>query len=395
MDKLIRINEYSKTPKYQQIIDSILSGIERGEIKLDSKLPSVNRLLIDFDISRDTIVKAYDRLQKIGVVQSVQGKGYFVKSEDTKRKARVFLLFNKLSAHKKIIYDSLYQTLGDQASIDFYIYNNDFRLFKNYITNNLSNDFSHFVIITHFLEGGLNAVDIINMIPERKLILLDKKVEGVVGDFGAVYQEFAKDIYSALTQALEPLKKYAKLKIILPSYSYHPYDIIVGFKDFCTEYAFDHEVVEDISACEIVQGDAFINVMEDDLVTLIKRIKARDLEVGKDVGIVSYNETPLKEILLNGITVISTDFNALGRSVGQMILENRREQIANPFQLILRNSLWDLNVQNRCQLIKGLVELPYARLLFGTTFWSMNQRYLRKKHAWFAQFLELPHFWFA
>ncbi len=339
MEKLIKINEYSKTPKYQQIIDSILSGIERGDIKLDNKLPSVNRLLIDFDISRDTIVKAYDRLQKIGVVQSVQGKGYFVKSENTKRKARVFLLFNKLSAHKKIIYDSLRQALGDEASIDFYIYNNDFRLFKNYITSNLSNNFSHFVIITHFLEGGQNAADVINQIPKNKLILLDKQVKGVTGDFGAVYQAFAKDISNALVEALEPLKKYKRIKLILPSYSYHPYEIVVGFKDFCTEFAFQHEVVDDIAACEIEERDVFINVMEDDLVTLIKRIKALEMQVGADVGIISYNETPLKEILLDGITVISTDFNALGRSVGQMILENKRTQIANPFHLILRNSL--------------------------------------------------------
>jgi len=339
MDKLITINEYSKTPKYQQIIDSILSGIERGEIKVDDKLPSVNRLLIDFDISRDTIVKAYDRLQKRGVVESVQGKGYFVKSTNTKRKARVFLLFNKLSAHKKIIYDSLYQTLGDQASIDFYIYNNDFRLFKNYITSNLSNNFSHFVIIAHFLEGGQNAVEVIDQIPKHKLILLDKKVEGVSGKFRAVYQAFAKDIYNALTEAVDKLKQYDRLKLIFPSYSYHPEEIVVGFKDFCSEYAFDHEIVEDIKMANIEQGDAFINVMEDDLVTLIKRIKLQKLEVGVDVGIISYNETPLKEILLNGITVISTDFKALGQSVGKMILENRIEQIENPFHLILRNSL--------------------------------------------------------
>lgn len=339
MDKLIKINEYSKTPKYQQIIDSILSGIERGEVRLEDKLPSVNRMLIDFDISRDTIVKAYDRLQKIGVVESVQGKGYFVKSENTNRKARVFLLFNKLSAHKKIIYDSLYQTLGDQASIAFYIYHNDFRLFKHYITSNLTNNFSHFVIITHFLEGGQNAADIINEIPKEKLILLDKKVEGVNGNFGAVYQAFAKDIYHALTEALEPLRKYQRIKIILPTYSYHSYDIVVGFKDFCIEYAFEHKVVEDISSCAIEIGDAYISVREDDLVTLIKRIKKQDLQVGNEVGIISYNETPLKEILLNGITVISTDFNELGKSVGQMILENKRAQIANPFHVILRSSL--------------------------------------------------------
>ncbi len=339
MSKLIKINEHSKTPKYQQIIDSILTGIERGEIKIADKLPSVNRLLIDFDISRDTIVKAYDRLQKLGCVQSVHGKGYFVSSEDTKRKARVFLLFNKLSAHKKIIYDSLRQTLGDEASIAFYIYNNDFRLFKKYISSNLHNNFSHFVIITHFLEGGENAHEIINQIPKQKLILLDKRVKGVTGNFGAVYQAFAQDIYKALVGVVEKLRKYKKIKIILPGYSYHPPEIIRGFRDFCSEYAFQNEVVGDIKACDINYGDAFIAVMEDDLVTLIKRIKSQEMEVAKDVGIISYNETPMKEILLNGITVISTDFSALGKKVGEMILQNKSEQIANPFRLILRNSL--------------------------------------------------------
>lgn len=339
MNNLIKINEYSKTPKYQQIVDSILSRIEQGDIGVESKLPSVNRLLIDFDISRDTIVKAYDRLQKMGVVQSVQGKGYYVKSENTNRKARVFLLFNKLSAHKKIIYDSLSRTLGDEASIDFYIYNNDFKLFKNYIEPSLVDNFSHYVIIAHFLEGGQKAVDIINQIPKRKLILLDKKVEGVVGDYGAVYQAFAKDIYNALTETVESLRKYDRIKLIFPSYSYHPSEIITGFKIFCSEYAFEYEVVENIRTADIDVGDVFINVMEDDLVTLIKRIKAQKLSVGSDVGIISYNETPLKEILLDGITVVSTDFDALGRSVGEMILNNRREQIENPFRLIARNSL--------------------------------------------------------
>ncbi|MBX2816802.1 MAG: GntR family transcriptional regulator, partial [Saprospiraceae bacterium] len=321
------------------IINSVLTGIEQGVIEIDNKLPSVNRLLIDFDVSRDTIVKAYDRLQRMGVVQSVQGKGYFVKSLNTNRKARVFLLFNKLSAHKKIIYDSLQRTLGDQASIDFYIYNNDFRLFKNFIEPSLSADFSHFVIIAHFLEGGQNAMEVLNRIPKDKLILLDKKVPGVSGQFGAVYQAFAKDMYNVLTEAVDPLRKYERLKLIFPADTYHPQEIIAGFKNFCLEYAFAHEVVEDIQTAEICKGDVFINVMEDDLVTLIKRIRSDDLVVGQDVGIVSYNETPLKEILLNGITVISTDFNALGVSVGKMILENRREQIENPFQLILRNSL--------------------------------------------------------
>ena len=339
MKKIISINEYSKTPKYKQIVDSILSGIEEGVIDLDEKLPSVNRLLIDFDISRDTIVKAYDYLQKIGIVESVRGKGYFVKSKNTQRKAKVCLLFNKLSLHKKIIYDSLSATLADEASIDFYIYNNDFRLFKNYINSNLHGNFTHFVIIAHFIEGGKDASEVINQIPKHKLILLDKKVEGVTGEYAAVYQEFADNIYSALTEAIELLRKYDILKIIFPSYGYHPKEILTGFKNFCLEYAFDYEVVNDLEMCSIEKGEAFVCLMEADLVTLIKKVKSKDLAVGSDIGIISYNETPLKEILLNGITVISTDFEQLGKTAGEMILSNRKDQVANPFHLILRNSL--------------------------------------------------------
>ena len=119
MGCVIKINEYSKTPKYKQIINSIISGVEKEVLKVGDQLPSVNNLLIKFDISRDTIVKAYEHLKQIGIIDSIPGKGYYIKSNNFRQKAKVFLLFNKLSVHKKIIYDAFSQTLGDQAAIDF------------------------------------------------------------------------------------------------------------------------------------------------------------------------------------------------------------------------------------------------------------------------------------
>ncbi|MEK7254850.1 MAG: winged helix-turn-helix domain-containing protein, partial [Bacteroidota bacterium] len=290
----IQINEHSKTPKYRQIVQSILSGIEQGQLKKEEKLPSVNRLLIQFDISRDTVVKAYEELKSIGVVESAAGKGYYVKSNTVRRKAKVFLLFNKLSAHKKIIYDAFAKTLGDDAHIDFFIYHNNYRLFKEWILENKDKDYTHFVIIAHFHEGGENVKDLINLIPKNKLILLDKQVEGVIGEYAAVFQDFAKDLSDALTQALELLQKYRKLKIIFPAYGYHPVEILEGFKHFCAEYAFDYQVVGDIFNEPIEPNEAYINLMEGDLVTLIKRVKHAGLKVGEEVGILSYNETPLK-----------------------------------------------------------------------------------------------------
>ncbi|MCB0544541.1 MAG: GntR family transcriptional regulator, partial [Saprospiraceae bacterium] len=203
----IKINEYSKTPKYKQIINSVISNIEKGAAKEGDKLPSVNSLLIKFDISRDTIVKAYEYLKEIGIVDSIPGKGYYIKSTNIQQRAKVFLLFNKLSVHKKIIYDAFTQTLGDQAAIDFFIYNNDFRVFKNLILSHKDDSYTHFVIISHFLEGGEHACDFINQLPKHKLIILDKKVEGISGEYASVYQDFETDIHKALTEALPLLEK--------------------------------------------------------------------------------------------------------------------------------------------------------------------------------------------
>jgi DNA-binding LacI/PurR family transcriptional regulator len=64
-----------------------------------------------------------------------------------------------------------------------------------------------------------------------------------------------------------------------------------------------------------------------------------DLKAGEDVGIISYNETPIKKIILNGITTISTNFEEMGKMAARLILENQRQHLEVPFKLTIRNSL--------------------------------------------------------
>ena len=124
--KHIFIDYYSATPKYLQLANSIVKAIADGILKENDTLPSINELSFEFEISRDTAEKGYKHLKKHGVLGSVPGKGYFIKNTEVNPKLKIYLLFNKLSAHKKIIYDSLVASLGDMAAIDLYIYNNDF-----------------------------------------------------------------------------------------------------------------------------------------------------------------------------------------------------------------------------------------------------------------------------
>ncbi|MPR35224.1 GntR family transcriptional regulator [Salmonirosea aquatica] len=334
----IRIDEYSATPKYLQLSNAILKGIQTGVIDKGDVMPSINEISFEFDISRVTAEKGYNHLKSLGVLSSVPGKGYFIKQTDHSQHLKVFLLFNKLSTHKKIIYDAFVETIGDKAAIDFYIYNNDFGLFKRLIEQR-KDEYTHYVIIPHFIEGEEKAYEVINTLPKEQLIILDKIIPGISGEFGAVYQNFERDIYTSLEKAADALAKYHTLNLIFPENSYAPREITEGFINFCRDYAFDHRIIADISQEFIQEKQAYINIMEDDLVILIEKIIQESLVMGKEVGVVSYNETPLKRLLLNGITTMSTDFKAMGRTAAELILSNSKEHYENPFYLTVRASL--------------------------------------------------------
>ena len=321
-----------------QLANSVIKAIGEEKIGKDDILPSINELSFEFEISRDTAEKGYKYLKQIGILGSVPGKGYFVKSTEVNQPLKIFLLFNKLSSHKKIVYDAFVHTLEGMATIDFYIYNNDFALFKRLIQNN-KNEYTHYVIVPHFLEGGEGASEIINLIPPDKLLILDKLIPGIHGQYAAVYENFEKDIYEALEQLREDLSRYHTIKIIFPEYTYHPEEILKGYLKFCHQYAFNSKIVHDVSKEPIKEGEAFINLMEDDLVILIEKILVTKMKVGKHVGVISYNETPLKKIILNGITTISTDFEFMGKKAAELILNNSTEHFEVPFHVTERSSL--------------------------------------------------------
>ncbi len=334
----IKINDYSSTPKYQQLYNAIVEGIENRDILPGEKLPSIHEVCAEFDMAKGTVERAYELLKEKEIIGGVKGKGFYINYTRTGNNLKIFLLFNKLSAHKKIIYDSFVEGLGRGVAIDFFIYDNDYRLFRELIQKHARNH-THFVIIAHFFEGGERADELVNSLPKHKLVMLDKKLEGVTGNYAAVFQDFEKDLFLALTEALPLLRKYTTLNILFPSYTYHPKAILNGFYKFCYAQQFTAKVIDDIRQEVIQPQHAYINLMEEDLIELIRKIKSTPYIVGQEVGILSYNNTPLKEFLLDGITVLSTDFAQMGQTAARLVLTGSKEHIENPFRLIVRNSL--------------------------------------------------------
>jgi DNA-binding LacI/PurR family transcriptional regulator len=65
----------------------------------------------------------------------------------------------------------------------------------------------------------------------------------------------------------------------------------------------------------------------------------RNWKFGTNIGVISYDDTPLKEIISEGISVISNDFALMGKRAAQMILEKSKGRYPNDYYFIDRNSL--------------------------------------------------------
>jgi len=70
---------------------------------------------------------------------------------------------------------------------------------------------------------------------------------------------------------------------------------------------------------DLKKGAVYIVLTENDLADLIKGARIIRCELGKDIGVISFNETVFKELL--DITVITTDFEEMGRKTAELMLQ--------------------------------------------------------------------------
>lgn len=336
---ILKIDEFSSVPKYRQIVDAIRKGIEVGQLTRNQQLPSINELSEDYYLARDTVEKAYNLLKKEGVIEAVRGKGFFVRTSSPAQ-MRVLLIMNKLSAYKKIIYYSLLNTLGGEATVDLRLHHHDARRLNDLLTENLGS-YHYYVIMPHFYEGlqEVSVRELLGQIPADKLVLLDKDYPHLPGQYKAVFQQFDRDIYHALESGLDLIGRYKRLTLVFPCEGQYPREIIHGFRSFCVHHHLPYSLMETLTGHPIERDTAYIVLEDSDLAELVRQARQQNWQLGREVGVVAFNETPLKEVLADGITVISTDHEQMGVTAARLMLENRSEKIQNPFQLIRRASL--------------------------------------------------------
>ena len=75
----LRINFKSGKPAYLQVVDQVKAAAASGALQPGEALPSIRPLAEELRLNRNTVAKAYSELENLGVIETLPGKGCFLK----------------------------------------------------------------------------------------------------------------------------------------------------------------------------------------------------------------------------------------------------------------------------------------------------------------------------
>jgi DNA-binding transcriptional regulator YhcF (GntR family) len=316
--------------KVQQLVDALIRSINIKMLREGDALPSVNDLMKESGLSRDTVFKSYAELKRRDIVEAIPNKGYFV----TRSQKRVFLFLDTFKAYKEVLYNSFKQNLPRNVMVDINFHHYNFDLFESIIRNSIGK-FNSYVIM-NFNHPDVPAV--VSEIDPDKLLLIDWQVNSVAGQ-AKVYQDFGEPVYKCLASAWHLLRKYDEVVCVYPEYTFHPIESVQNIHRFCDDNKMKFSVIYDIAELDIQIGKAYMVFEDIDLAAILEQANSKKFKLRDDFGILSYNDTPMKKFIADGITVISTDFKLMGQKAAEFALDNKKLDFMVPTELIIRESL--------------------------------------------------------
>lgn len=338
---IITVNTHIKHSIYKQIVEQVERGVRDGSLTPGEQLPSMNVLADKYDISRETVKKAYGILVEKDIIEPRHGKGFYVRDLASGAKTEVLVIIDNFSVYKQITYTAFAQTLGPEADITILNHNQNPDFLEYFLDSHLDN-FDYYVIAPHFPtneQTQKRVVKLLERVPVRKLILIDHLQPGLRGQFGAAYQDFENDIYDGLKGNFDN-SSVRRLRVITLPMSLYGNKICKGVERFASEKKINVEFLS--AAPDLIEpGDAFLilnSQLDSGLVDLARKIQESGLEIGKGVFIISYNEFPMNELILGGLTTVSTDFPEIGRIAAEMIASHKMRKVHNRFKMIRRRT---------------------------------------------------------
>lgn len=319
-----------QSSKVTQLADLISQAISMREFLEGDSLPSINELSRRYGVSRDTVFKAFSDLRERGIIDSTPRKGYFVTGQVT----NVLLLLDQYTPFKETLYNSFAKHLSVNYKVDLLFHQYNERLFSTIVRESVGK-YNKYVVM-NFDNERFSAS--LNKISPARLLLLDfGKFEKE--RYSYVCQDFDESFYGALQRLDDRFSSYRKFVFLFPSSLKHPQSSKDYFFRFCQDYNLSGSVEEDVENLKVEKDTAYLAIKQQDVVKVVKQGRLAGLKCGKDFGLLAYNDIPSYEVIDEGITALTIDWEQMGNEVARFVLDNAVVQKYLPTEVRLRNSL--------------------------------------------------------
>ena len=319
-----------QSSKVTQLADTLSQAISRKEFLEGDSLPSINQLSAQYGVSRDTVFKAFLDLRERGLIDSTPGKGYYVTSQVT----NVLLLLDQYTPFKEALYNSFVKHLPINYKVDLLFHQYNERLFNTIIRESIGK-YNKYIVMNFDNEKFSTALNKIN--PARLLLLDFGKFQK--NKYFYICQDFDESFYQALLTLKERMHKYRQIVFLFSKGLKHPQSSKDYFIRFCKEQGFLYEIQEDIENLVVRKETAYIAIKQQDVVKAVKQGRLEGLKCGKDFGLLAYNDIPSYEVIDEGITSLSIDWEMMGNEAANFVLSDTPIQNYLPTEVRLRKSL--------------------------------------------------------
>jgi DNA-binding transcriptional regulator YhcF (GntR family) len=334
-DVFEKVRELAEVPsfsKHDRLVQGIINAIDEKIIGQDDMLPSVNTMIKELHFSRETIVKGFRELIGRGIIESKNRLGYFVANGNTDQSLKVALMMYNLDTFEEQFYRNFRQELGKDVHLNIYFHHGNIEIFETILLN-IKGKYGMYVVapIPH-----PRTRELLEMIPRNKFLMFDR-YEALEGPFNHITQEFEQSTRKALDELAPVIRSFDEIIFYHTPDSLDPKEIVSVFKKFLKQHKINGRIVPEYKAGTIEKGKVYFTLDNFALWQMMKDCKAKGLKPGKDLGILSCNDEPAKEII--GITTLSTNFSLMGKRAGQAVINREKVSETIPTQLMRRNTL--------------------------------------------------------
>jgi len=333
-EKIRELEDMPSYSKHERFVEGIINAINEKIIGVGDSLPSVNAMIAGLGYARETVIKGYRELQGRGLIESKNRLGYFVADDNTLQSLKVALLMYTIDTFQEQFYRSFRNELGPNVHLDVFFHHGNIEVFETMLSL-VKNRYGMYVIspIHH-----PRTKELLGCIPRHKLLMFDR-YEPLDGDFNYVVQEFEKASYAVFEELADEIRKFGRIIFFHNPDSLFPPEIVRSFQRFIEKHHIKGEVRREYEPGSVEKGVVYYVNENAELWNLLRDCNAKKIRPGRDIGILSHNDEPVKEIVGNGITTYSASFSDMGKRAARAVLSREPVHEVMPTKLIRRNSL--------------------------------------------------------